>query len=119
MTDRVPFQVASTEKGSLTIVVALSCYILNLCTLMQKLVNETFQSMWFTAVKLSSKELSNSRLLQRVMNITDVVAACRDSGFEWLEQLLDNVSRYSLFFVLCCIWFALSCKYSSPLFSYH
>lgn len=49
--------------------------------------------MWFTAVKTSNKEQTHSRLLQRVMNITDVVAACRDSGFEWLEQLLDNVSH--------------------------
>jgi len=38
-----------------------------------------------------SKAATASRLLQRVMNITDVVAACRDTGFEWLEQLLDNV----------------------------
>jgi len=38
-----------------------------------------------------TKEATASRLLQRVMNITDVVAACRDTGFEWLEQLLDNV----------------------------
>jgi cohesin loading factor subunit SCC2 len=48
--------------------------------------------MWFTPVKASSKEMAAGRLLQRVMNITDVVAACRDSGFEWLEQLLENVS---------------------------
>jgi len=38
-----------------------------------------------------TKDAMASRLLQRVMNITDVVAACRDTGFEWLEQLLDNV----------------------------
>jgi hypothetical protein len=67
--------------------------ILFLFLQLQKLVNETFQSMWFTPVKANSKELAASRLLQRVMNITDVVAACRDSGFEWLEQLLENVSQ--------------------------
>jgi len=63
----------------------------------QKLVNETFQSMWFVPVR-GTKESAASRLLQRVMNITDVVAACRDTGFEWLEQLLDNVM-----FVICCL----------------
>jgi len=46
--------------------------------------------MWFMPVR-DSKGATASRLLQRVMNITDVVAACRDTGFEWLEQLLDNV----------------------------
>jgi len=52
-----------------------------------------------------TKEATASRLLQRVMNITDVVAACRDTGFEWLEQLLDNVllltSCFSFFASLC------------------
>jgi len=43
-----------------------------------------------------NKEAAANRLLQRVMNITDVVAACRDTGFEWLEQLLDNVICFSL-----------------------
>lgn len=43
-----------------------------------------------------SKEAMASRLLQRVMNVTDVVAACRDTGFEWLEQLLDNVLLFVL-----------------------
>lgn len=46
--------------------------------------------MWFIPVR-GNKEAAGSRLLQRVVNITDVVAACRDTGFEWLEQLLDNV----------------------------
>jgi len=52
-----------------------------------------------------SKEATASRLLQRVMNITDVVAACRDTGFEWLEQLLDNVMLLDTCFSLsamCC-----------------
>lgn len=53
-------------------------------------MNETFQSMWFIPVR-GNKEAAGSHLLQRVVNITDVVAACRDTGFEWLEQLLDNV----------------------------
>jgi len=59
----------------------------------QKLVNETFQSMWFMPVR-DTKDAMASRLLQRVMNVTDVVAACRDTGFEWLEQLLDNVTIF-------------------------
>ena len=46
--------------------------------------------MWFIPVR-GNKEAAGSHLLQRVVNITDVVAACRDTGFEWLEQLLDNV----------------------------
>ena len=45
-----------------------------------------------------TKESTASRLLQRVMNVTDVVAACRDTGFEWLEQLLDNVMLFSICF---------------------
>jgi len=76
----------------------------------QKLVNETFQSMWFMPVR-DCREATASRLLQRVMNITDVVAACRDSGFEWLEQLLDNVIFaflvYNVFvfnWCNCCLW---------------
>jgi len=60
--------------------------------------------MWFMPVR-GTKEATASRLLQRVMNITDVVAACRDTGFEWLEQLLDNVllltSCFSFFASLC------------------
>lgn len=27
------------------------------------------------------------------MNITDVVAACRDTGLDWLEQLLQQMFR--------------------------
>jgi len=46
-----------------------------------------------------SRDDSASRLLQRVMNITDVVAACRDTGFEWLEQLLDNVSNKRVIYI--------------------
>ena len=70
-------------------------YVLIVLFVYQKLVNETFQSMWFMPVR-DSKEATASRLLQRVMNVTDVVAACRDTGFEWLEQLLDNVMLFVL-----------------------
>ncbi len=54
----------------------------------QKLVNETFQQMWFTPLPVQD---SNS-LLQRALNIIDVVAASKDTGYDWLEQLLTNVS---------------------------
>ena len=56
--------------------------------LFQKLVNDTFQNMWFTPLK----QEEDKKLLTRVMNIIDVVASCKDTGFEWFEQLLDNVS---------------------------
>ena len=46
--------------------------------------------MWFTPVR----DKDQDKLLTRVMNITDVVLACRDTGYEWFEQLLENVSFY-------------------------
>ena len=69
-----------------------SCYYY--CTFypQQKLVNETFETMWFTPLA----DNAESRLLKlrtRVMNITDVVNACKDTGYEWFEHLLQNVSR--------------------------
>ena len=45
--------------------------------------------MWFQP----TKKTEESRLLTRVTNMTDVVAACKDTGYEWFEQLLDNVSK--------------------------
>lgn len=55
----------------------------------KKLVGEVFQSMWFTPVS----EKQPDRILQRVKNITHVVAACKDSGLEWFEQLLTNLLK--------------------------
>ncbi|ELU12686.1 hypothetical protein CAPTEDRAFT_160616 [Capitella teleta] len=55
----------------------------------KKLVNETFQSMWF----VPKKDRGADKLLTRVMNITDVVAACRETGYDWFEQLLDNLLK--------------------------
>jgi len=43
--------------------------------------------MWFTPVP----DRESQKLLTRVMNITDVVAACKETGHEWFEQLLENV----------------------------
>ncbi|XP_072030780.1 nipped-B-like protein A isoform X2 [Amphiura filiformis] len=55
----------------------------------KKLVNETFQQMWFTPLPVQD---SNS-LLQRALNIIDVVAASKDTGYDWLEQLLTNLLK--------------------------
>uniref|UniRef100_A0AAY4CG10 Nipped-B protein n=1 Tax=Denticeps clupeoides TaxID=299321 RepID=A0AAY4CG10_9TELE len=53
----------------------------------KKLVNETFQKLWFTPTPSHDKDTMN----RKILNITDVVAACRDSGYDWFEQLLQNV----------------------------
>ncbi|XP_033101457.1 nipped-B-like protein [Anneissia japonica] len=55
----------------------------------KKLVNETFQSMWFTPLPVSEPDL----LLKRAHNIIEVVAACKDTGYDWLEQLLHNLLK--------------------------
>ncbi len=58
----------------------------------RKLVMEVFQNMWFTPVR--ERESSNNSLLhQKVMNITDVVLACKDMGLEWFEQLLVSLFK--------------------------
>ena len=59
----------------------------------RKLVMEVFQNMWFTPVR-ERPSLDSAALLRKVMNITDVVAASRDMGLEWFEQLLLSVSIY-------------------------
>ena len=38
---------------------------------------------------------SNPVLLKKVMDITDVVVACRETGLDWFEQLLNTVSQDS------------------------
>lgn len=54
----------------------------------QKLVNETFQSMWFSPCR----DKDSSSLLQKVLNITEVASIASTSiGFEWLERLMENV----------------------------
>ncbi|KAL5016356.1 hypothetical protein ScPMuIL_005945 [Solemya velum] len=57
----------------------------------KKLVNEVFQSMWFTAVSTRGKDAP--KLLQKVVNVTEVVAACKDTGYEFFEQLLENLLK--------------------------
>uniref|UniRef100_A0A8C2W7N4 Nipped-B protein n=1 Tax=Cyclopterus lumpus TaxID=8103 RepID=A0A8C2W7N4_CYCLU len=53
----------------------------------KKLVNETFQKLWFTPTPNQDKET----MTRKILNITDVVAACRDTGYDWFEQLLSNL----------------------------
>uniref|UniRef100_T1JC53 Nipped-B protein n=1 Tax=Strigamia maritima TaxID=126957 RepID=T1JC53_STRMM len=55
----------------------------------KKLVNEVFQNMWFTP----ARDRDSNALLRRVMNITDVVTACKDTGLDWFEQLLQNLLK--------------------------
>lgn len=57
--------------------------------------------MWF----VPKRDKDADKLLTRVMNITDVVAACRETGYDWFEQLLDNVSPL-LYFELSMLWAA-------------
>ncbi|CAE1178724.1 SCC2 [Acanthosepion pharaonis] len=56
----------------------------------KKLVNEVFQTMWFTPLREKNSE---NKLLRRVVNITEVVSACKDSGIEFFEQMLENLLR--------------------------
>lgn len=58
----------------------------------RKLVMEVFQNMWFTPVK-ERPTLDSESLLRKVMNITDVVAASKDMGLEWFEQLLISLFK--------------------------
>ncbi|TNN80636.1 Nipped-B-like protein A [Liparis tanakae] len=55
----------------------------------KKLVNETFQKLWFTPTQNQDKET----MTRKILNITDVVAACRDTGYDWFEQLLSNLLK--------------------------
>ncbi|KAK4467489.1 hypothetical protein MN116_008977 [Schistosoma mekongi] len=55
----------------------------------KKLVHEVFQAMWFTPVR----EKETVKLLRKVMNITDVVGACKNTGYEWFEQFLRTLLR--------------------------
>ncbi|KAL7848308.1 hypothetical protein AOLI_G00230260 [Acnodon oligacanthus] len=55
----------------------------------KKLVNETFQKLWFTPTPNHDKEA----MTRKILNITDVVSACRDSGYDWFEQLLQNLLK--------------------------
>ncbi|XP_046405626.1 nipped-B-like protein isoform X2 [Ischnura elegans] len=58
----------------------------------RKLVMEVFQNMWFTPVR-ERPTLDKTALIRKVMNITDVVATCRDIGLDWFEQLLLSLFK--------------------------
>ncbi|XP_075040342.1 nipped-B-like protein isoform X2 [Mixophyes fleayi] len=55
----------------------------------KKLVNETFQKLWFSPTPQNDK----AAITRKIVNITDVVAACRDTGYDWFEQLLQNLLK--------------------------
>ncbi|XP_018423759.1 PREDICTED: nipped-B-like protein isoform X2 [Nanorana parkeri] len=55
----------------------------------KKLVNETFQKLWFTPTPQNDK----TAMTRKILNITDVVAACKDTGYDWFEQLLQNLLK--------------------------
>ncbi|XP_030624239.1 nipped-B-like protein B isoform X2 [Chanos chanos] len=55
----------------------------------KKLVNETFQKLWFTPTPSHDKDA----MTRKILNITDVVSACRDTGYDWFEQLLQNLLK--------------------------
>ncbi|XP_033636427.1 nipped-B-like protein A [Asterias rubens] len=55
----------------------------------KKLVNETFQQMWFTPLPTANTD----KLLKRALNVIEVVAASKESGYDWLEQLLTNLLK--------------------------
>lgn len=60
----------------------------------RKLVMEVFQNMWFIPIRERGRTHDDTELLlTRARNITDVVAACRDTGTEWFEQLLDTLFK--------------------------
>ncbi|XP_008422496.1 nipped-B-like protein B isoform X2 [Poecilia reticulata] len=55
----------------------------------KKLVNETFQKLWFSPTPSHDEEAMH----RKILNITDVVLACKDSGYDWFEQLLQNLLK--------------------------
>jgi cohesin loading factor subunit SCC2 len=60
----------------------------------RKLVMEVFQNMWF--VPLTERRRSEKEqhlLITKAQNITDVVVACKDTGLEWFEQLLQTLFK--------------------------
>lgn len=52
--------------------------------------------MWFTPVK-EKPHIDKEVMIRKVMNITDVVAASKDMGLDWFEQLLVSVSVCFIF----------------------
>ena len=50
--------------------------------------------MWFTPVR-ERPHLDKNTLLRKINHITEVVIACRETGLDWFEQLLQSVSIHS------------------------
>ena len=61
----------------------------------RKLVMEVFQNMWFMPQERSRyrSEKEQHLLVIKAQNITDVVVACKDTGLEWFETLLQSLFR--------------------------
>ncbi len=59
----------------------------------RKLVMEVFQNMWFVPLPKRASSEDKDLLITKARNITDVVVACRDTGLEWFEQLLDTLFK--------------------------
>eukprot|EP00090_Calanus_glacialis_P019633 TRINITY_DN3012_c0_g1_i1.p1 TRINITY_DN3012_c0_g1~~TRINITY_DN3012_c0_g1_i1.p1 ORF type:complete len:2150 (+),score=766.00 TRINITY_DN3012_c0_g1_i1:196-6645(+) len=60
----------------------------------RNLVMEVFKNMWF--VPLTERRRSEKEqhlLITKAQNITDVVVACKDTGLEWFEQLLQTLFK--------------------------
>lgn len=58
----------------------------------RKLVMDVFQNMWFVPLRERHRSPDEDELLvTKCRNITDVVVACKDTGLEWFEQLLQTV----------------------------
>ena len=59
----------------------------------RKLVMDVFQNMWFHPLPRNPSPDDQDALVTRARNITDVVVACRETGLEWFEQLLETLFR--------------------------
>ena len=54
-------------------------------------MTEVFRSMWFNPVPDVNKCAED--LYIKAVNITKVVSLNKDTGFDWLESLLKNVTK--------------------------
>ena len=59
----------------------------------RKLVMDVFQNMWFVPLPRHPSPDDQDSLITKARNITDVVVACRTTGLEWFEQLLETLFR--------------------------
>ena len=59
----------------------------------RKLVMDVFTNMWFAPLPRHPSPDDQELLVTKARNITDVVVACRETGLEWFEQLLETMFR--------------------------